>query len=146
MRMTVFVAAFVLLLAACVTTAPESLPLHPSAIAIPPGCSATYVFGYRTGWVAEITMFAHDIDHKRTFVEDVGTGDGMYLEGYFQGATDAEAFVRQLILASGKTTARNKLVEALKGYRVPNQLPAPTSPSVTPPAGAGGAPFVAADH
>jgi hypothetical protein len=29
---------------------------------------------------------------------------------------------------------------------VPNQLPDPTSPSVTPPAGAGGAPSVAADH
>jgi hypothetical protein len=28
----------------------------------------------------------------------------------------------------------------------PNQLPDPTSPSVTPPAGAGDAPFVAADH
>jgi len=29
---------------------------------------------------------------------------------------------------------------------VPNQLPDPTSPSVTPPAGAGAAPSVAADH
>ena len=29
---------------------------------------------------------------------------------------------------------------------VPNQLPDPTSKSVTPPAGAGGAPYVAADH
>jgi hypothetical protein len=29
---------------------------------------------------------------------------------------------------------------------MPNQLPDPTSPSVTPPAGAGGAPSVAADH
>jgi hypothetical protein len=29
---------------------------------------------------------------------------------------------------------------------VPNQLPDPTSPSVTPPAGAGVAPSVAADH
>jgi hypothetical protein len=29
---------------------------------------------------------------------------------------------------------------------LPNQLPDPTSPSVTPPAGAGGAPSVAADH
>jgi len=29
---------------------------------------------------------------------------------------------------------------------VPNQLPDPTSPSVTPPARAGGAPSVAADH
>ena len=29
---------------------------------------------------------------------------------------------------------------------VPNQLPDPTSPSVTPPAGAGCAPSVAADH
>jgi hypothetical protein len=29
---------------------------------------------------------------------------------------------------------------------VPNQLPDPTSPSVTPPAKAGGAPSVAADH
>ena len=29
---------------------------------------------------------------------------------------------------------------------VPNQLPDPTSPSVTPPAGAGGAPSVTADH
>jgi hypothetical protein len=28
----------------------------------------------------------------------------------------------------------------------PNQLPDPTSPSVTPPAGAGGAPSVTADH
>ena len=31
-------------------------------------------------------------------------------------------------------------------HTVPNQLPDPTSPSVTPPAGAGRAPFVAADH
>ena len=30
--------------------------------------------------------------------------------------------------------------------RMPNQLPDPTSPSVTPPAGAGGAPSGAADH
>jgi hypothetical protein len=30
--------------------------------------------------------------------------------------------------------------------RMPNQLPDPTSPSVTPPADAGGAPSVAADH
>ena len=30
--------------------------------------------------------------------------------------------------------------------KMPNQLPDPTSPSVTPPAGAGGAPSVAADH
>ena len=30
--------------------------------------------------------------------------------------------------------------------RMPNQLPDPTSPSVTPPAGAGGAPSDAADH
>jgi hypothetical protein len=30
--------------------------------------------------------------------------------------------------------------------QVPNQLPDPTSPSVTPPAGAGAAPSVAADH
>ena|ERR1700677_156452 len=30
--------------------------------------------------------------------------------------------------------------------RMPNQLPDPTSPSVTPPAGAGGAPSVTADH
>jgi len=30
--------------------------------------------------------------------------------------------------------------------KLPNQLPDPTSPSVTPPAGAGGAPSVAADH
>jgi len=38
--------------------------------------------------------------------------------------------------------------EALKreGEMMPNQLPDPTSPSVTPPAGAGGAPSVAADH
>jgi hypothetical protein len=31
-------------------------------------------------------------------------------------------------------------------FNVPNQLPDPTSPSVTPPAGAGVAPSVAADH
>jgi hypothetical protein len=30
--------------------------------------------------------------------------------------------------------------------KLPNQLPDPTSPSVTPPAGTGGAPSVAADH
>jgi hypothetical protein len=34
----------------------------------------------------------------------------------------------------------------LQEWKVPNQLPDPTSPSVTPPAGAGGAPSVAADH
>jgi hypothetical protein len=32
------------------------------------------------------------------------------------------------------------------GSNRPNQLPDPTSPPVTPPAGAGGAPSVAADH
>jgi hypothetical protein len=32
------------------------------------------------------------------------------------------------------------------GEKTPNQLPDPTSPSVTPAAGAGGAPSVAADH
>jgi hypothetical protein len=31
-------------------------------------------------------------------------------------------------------------------FKVPNQLPDPTSPSVTPPAGAGDAPSVAAGH
>ena len=35
---------------------------------------------------------------------------------------------------------------SLKLKRTPNQLPDPTSPSVTPPAGAGGAPSVGADH
>ena len=40
--------------------------------------------------------------------------------------------------------ARNMEVIAVE--RMPNQLPDPTSPSVTPPAGAGGAPSVAADH
>jgi hypothetical protein len=40
-----------------------------------------------------------------------------------------------------------ELKEVLKQFkREPNQLLDPTSPSVTPPAGAGGAPSVAADH
>ena len=38
-----------------------------------------------------------------------------------------------------------RISDELKG-NVPNQLPDPTSPSVTPPAKAGGAPSVAADH
>ena len=39
------------------------------------------------------------------------------------------------------------LVSQLHQMKIePNQLPDPTSPSVTPPAGAGGAPSVAADH
>jgi len=37
-------------------------------------------------------------------------------------------------------------VGPLPGDKLPNQLPDPTSPSVTPPAGAGGAPSVVADH
>jgi hypothetical protein len=36
--------------------------------------------------------------------------------------------------------------EALFPAKKPNQLPDPTTPSVTPPAGAGGAPSVGADH
>ena len=36
--------------------------------------------------------------------------------------------------------------EMIAPQLVPNQLPDPTSPSVTPPASAGGAPSVAADH
>jgi hypothetical protein len=39
-----------------------------------------------------------------------------------------------------------KLNISIFKHNMPNQLPDPTSPSVTPPAGAGGAPSVAADH
>jgi hypothetical protein len=39
-----------------------------------------------------------------------------------------------------------KLGQYTKPSDAPNQLPDPTSPSVTPPAGAGGAPSVVADH
>jgi hypothetical protein len=39
-----------------------------------------------------------------------------------------------------------KTLEDLKRRVSPNHVPDPTSPSVTPPAGAGGAPSVAADH
>jgi hypothetical protein len=38
------------------------------------------------------------------------------------------------------------IVSRVYSFREPNQLPDPTSPSVTPPAGAGGAPSVAAAH
>jgi hypothetical protein len=37
-------------------------------------------------------------------------------------------------------------VYILPPHLLPNHVPDPTSPSVTPPAGAGGAPSVAADH
>ena len=40
----------------------------------------------------------------------------------------------------------NEITALLRKMNAPNQLPDPTSPSVTPPAGAGGAPSVGADH
>jgi hypothetical protein len=43
--------------------------------------------------------------------------------------------------------SREDFIREIRRYtKVANQLPDPTSPSVTPPAGAGGAPSVAADH
>jgi ribosomal protein S18 acetylase RimI-like enzyme len=50
---------------------------------------------------------------------------------------------RQRLLLTKKLTSR---CEVLLIGKQPNQLPDPTSPSVTPPARAGGAPSVAADH
>jgi hypothetical protein len=56
------------------------------------------------------------------------------LLGVFGGFDGVIFFYLYIILKD-----RRSLVKA-------NQLPDPTSPSVTPPAGAGGAPSVAADH
>ena len=50
------------------------------------------------------------------------------------------AYATGLVAVLASTTLR------YLSRRLPNQLPDPTSPSVTPPAGAGGAPSVAADH
>jgi translation elongation factor EF-Tu-like GTPase len=48
------------------------------------------------------------------------------------------------IQEGGKLVANAEIVSIAK--EEPNHLPDPTSPSVTPPASAGGAPSVAADH
>ena len=49
-------------------------------------------------------------------------------------------------IAPGKSLVFDEFVCEPVEHRVPNQLPDPTSPSVTPAAGAAGAPSVAADH
>jgi hypothetical protein len=51
-------------------------------------------------------------------------------------------FTYSLIVTTGKPARKQGSVT----QSPPNQLPDPTSPSVTPPAGAGVAPSVAADH
>jgi hypothetical protein len=48
-----------------------------------------------------------------------------------------------LLPPDNEVTTKEQLLRLLN---TPNQLPDPTSPSVTPPACAGGAPSVAADH
>jgi hypothetical protein len=53
------------------------------------------------------------------------------------------ARVGSLVVASGKETVLTSEKVAVDD---PNQLPDPTSPSVTLPAGAGDVPSVAADH
>jgi|ERR1017187_1952519 hypothetical protein len=68
-----------------------------------------------------------------------------YIHSVFDGGTCSDAVhcrtCRKRSL--GAATPRIKTIEMQK---TPNQLPDPTSPSVKPPASAGGAPSVAADH
>ena len=49
-------------------------------------------------------------------------------------------------IAPGKSLVFDEYVCEPVEHRMPNKLPDPTSPSVTPAAGAAGAPSVAADH
>jgi hypothetical protein len=69
-----------------------------------------------------------------------GSHRGNGLEGRAPGEVDA--------MYKSLTRALQYLgyVVEMPSAQMPNQLPDPTSPSVTPPAGAGGAPSVAADH
>ena len=67
--------------------------------------------------------------------------------GYHFGNIVATLVTFLLILAGFSLSGpMPKEIRKLNTTKVPNQLPDSTSPSVTPPAGAGGAPSVGADH
>ena len=70
--------------------------------------------------------------------------------GKSRGNWDSAAFTnKDRYIASLEKDFRDRIIDAssrIGAKFVPNQLPDPTSSSVTPPAGAGGAPSVAADH
>jgi ABC-type xylose transport system permease subunit len=68
---------------------------------------------------------------------------GWYAEAAMYSAIPFSLFVFVPCLAGAMTV---RLLFGKRSKNAPNQLPDPTSPSVTPPARAGDAPSVAADH
>jgi hypothetical protein len=59
----------------------------------------------------------------------------------------AHTLAKFVTLGVSKPEITKRIAQSLEAFKyVPNQLPDPTSPSVTPAAGAAGAPSVAADH
>jgi hypothetical protein len=137
-------------LAGCATQVSVSLPLHKEKIPVPRTVghqyAATYVEGYEAGWLSTLRIFAENIDHKRTFSEDVSIGDPNYLSGWFAARDEAEAFVQRLISDLGRDRARAKLAEALPLKKEPNQTLEPTTTAVTNRAGARFAPAAVVAH
>jgi len=65
---------------------------------------------------------------------------------YLYTPSTEQFYVRLGWQSFDRTRYRGVKVVMMSKEMTPDQLPDPTSPSVTPPAGAGGAPSVAADH
>jgi hypothetical protein len=91
----------------------------------------TYVSGYKNAWMAYLEVYAQDIDHQTGFLEDVASGDPVYIDGWFAGRRDFETLVRDLISRLGRGTAQLELSAALGRTKRPNQTPEPTPTSVT---------------
>jgi hypothetical protein len=86
------------------------------------------------------TYWSHDDRDEGCWVDQVGLTDKNSVAFVSHGVL-VKTRLHDYVLDLG--TLR---VSAVHQEDEPNQLPDPTSPSVTPPAGAGGAPSVAADH
>jgi len=100
----------------CATQMQVSLPLHEGGLSvsrlIPQESVSAYVSGYESGWRATLRVFAEDIDHARTFQEDVASGDPYFLTGWFSGRDDGEVLVARLIGRIGKVAAKDRLEKA----------------------------------
>jgi hypothetical protein len=113
-----------LFLTGCATSTTVTLPLHEAKISVPHSLSreyvSTYTVGYENGWMSTLQIFAEDIDHKGTFMEDVSTGDPNFLAGWIAAREDAEAMIRGLVALHGKEGAQAQLREAIRSETRPN--------------------------
>ncbi len=82
---------------------------------------ATYVSGYRNAWMTYLKVYAQAIDHQSDYLEDVASGDPVYIDGWFAGRRDFEALVGDLISRRGRVTAQRELSAALSRTKRPNQ-------------------------